>query len=39
MLFQADAVDVWTGPEGDDGTSELDTGQLQLLQHKTSPEP
>ena len=26
MLRQADAIEVWTGPERDDGTSELDTG-------------
>ena len=26
----ADAVEVWTGPEGDDGTSDLDTGQARI---------
>ena len=30
MLQEADAIDVWTGPEGDDGTSDLDTGQVKI---------
>ena len=28
MLQEADAIEVWTGPEADDGMSELDTGQV-----------
>ena len=30
MLRQADTIKVWTGPLGDDGTSELDTGQVWI---------
>ena len=36
MLREADAVKVWTGPEEDDGTSDLDTGQATILDaHQT----
>ena len=30
MLHEVEAIEVWTGPEGDDETSELDTGQVLI---------
>ena len=27
MLWEADVSEVWTGPKGDDGTSDLNTGR------------
>ena len=37
MLREAGAVEVWAGPEGDDGMSDLDTGQARIpeVAHQT----
>ena len=35
MLQEAEAVKVWTGPEGDDGTLDLDIGLVPEVTHQT----